>query len=229
MTKRIRGHGSVVDKANRVRFFKETFLVANVSPKVVFGIPFLTLSGVNVDFSGRELRWRTYTTEKALLTTKRIVLVGKKKFATAILNPEHETYVVHVTSLSTTSLVALDIHLSRRPQISGLIAEKTPKKVPTKYSDFADVFSPDLASALLKHTGINDHAIELVDANGFIRLSNAPIGAPIFFKRKSERFFWLCVDCRSLNNLTIAMSALMARTVKIAIISLTLLDKLGKF
>ena len=47
---------SVEDKANRVRFFEETFLVANVSPEVVLGMPFLTLSGVDVDFSGRELR-----------------------------------------------------------------------------------------------------------------------------------------------------------------------------
>ena len=47
---------SVVDKANRVRFFEETFLVTNVSPKVVLGMPFLTLSGANVDFLGRELR-----------------------------------------------------------------------------------------------------------------------------------------------------------------------------
>ena len=55
-------HGMVVaaflvkDKANWVRFFKETFLVANVSTEVVFGIPFVTLSGLDVDFSGRELR-----------------------------------------------------------------------------------------------------------------------------------------------------------------------------
>ena len=46
---------SVVDKANRVRFFEETFLVANVSPEVVLGMPFLTLSNADVDFSGRDL------------------------------------------------------------------------------------------------------------------------------------------------------------------------------
>ena len=40
----------------------------------------------------------------------------------------------------------------------GLIA---PTKVPVEYTDFA--FSPDLASELPEHTGINDHAIELVD------------------------------------------------------------------
>ena len=41
----------VVDKANRVKFFEETFLVANVSPEVVLGMPFLTFSGADVDFS----------------------------------------------------------------------------------------------------------------------------------------------------------------------------------
>ena len=47
---------SVEDKANRVRFFEETFLVANVSLEVVLRMSFLTLSGADVDFSGRELR-----------------------------------------------------------------------------------------------------------------------------------------------------------------------------
>ena len=43
---------SVEDKANRVRFFEEAFLVANVSLEVVLGMPFLTLSGADVDFLG---------------------------------------------------------------------------------------------------------------------------------------------------------------------------------
>ena len=47
---------SMEDKANRVRFFEEAFLVANVSPKVVLRISFLILSGADVDFSGWELR-----------------------------------------------------------------------------------------------------------------------------------------------------------------------------
>ena len=80
---------SVTDKANRVRFFGKTFLVVNVSPEVVFGMPFFTLSGVDVDFLGRELWWKTYTTEEALPTTRRVELVGKKEFAAATLNPEH--------------------------------------------------------------------------------------------------------------------------------------------
>ena len=154
---------SVVDKANRVRFFEEIFLVANISPEVVFGMPFLTLSGADVDFSGRELRWRTYTTEEALSTTRCVELVDKKEFVAAALDPEHETYVVHVASLNSTPLKSPNVHPSWRPQISGLIAEEAPTKVFDEYLDFADVFSADLASKLPKHTGINNHAIELVD------------------------------------------------------------------
>ena len=156
---------SVVDKTNRVRFFEKTFLVANVSPEVVFKMLFLILSNADINFSGRDLRWRTNTTEKALPTTRRVKLVGKKEFAAAALDLKHETYVVHVASLSSTPLIAsLNVHPFQRPQISGLIAKEAPIKVPAKYSDFVDVFSPDLVFKLPEHTGINDHAIKLVDS-----------------------------------------------------------------
>ena len=45
----------MVNKANQARFFEETFLVANVSLKIVFGMLFLTLSSADVDFSDWEL------------------------------------------------------------------------------------------------------------------------------------------------------------------------------
>ena len=111
---------SVEDKANRVRFFEETFLMANISPEVVLGMSFLTLSGVNVDFLGRELRWRTYFTEEVLSTTRRVKLVGKKEFAATALDPEYEIYVVHVGSVCSdaspsSSPLELDVHPSRRP------------------------------------------------------------------------------------------------------------------
>ena len=102
------------------------------------------------------------------------------------------------------------VHPSRRPQRTSLIAEKTPRKVPVEYANFADVFSPDLAFELPEHTGIDDYAIELIDANGFIRPSKLPTSTPILFDRKSDGSFWLCVKYRSLNNLTIAMLASMA-------------------
>ena len=45
----------VIDKTNQVIFFEKTFLVANISPEVVLGILFLTLSSANIDFLGCEL------------------------------------------------------------------------------------------------------------------------------------------------------------------------------
>ena len=100
--------------------------------------------------------------------------------------------------------------------------------VSVEYANFADVFSPVLASGLPKHTRINDCAIELVDTNEFIRPSKSLADALILFDRTSDGFLRLCIDYKSLNNLTIAMSALRARTVRIAMTILTLLNKLGK-
>ena len=47
---------SVTDQANRVKFFEETFLVANVSQNVDLGMPFFTLSGADIDFTKKELQ-----------------------------------------------------------------------------------------------------------------------------------------------------------------------------
>ena len=121
---------------------------------------FLTLSGADVDFSSQKLRWKTYTTKKALPTTRRIELGGKKEFGATAFDPEHETYVIHVASFSST---LLNVHPSRRPQLSSLIAKEASTKIPNKYANFVDVFSPDLASKLPEYTGINNHAIKLVD------------------------------------------------------------------
>ena len=176
----------------------------------------------------KELNWRSYTNAEALPTIKWIKLINKKEFAKVTLDENSETFVVHVASLSS---IPLDIHHSRRPQISGLIAEEAPTKVLDEYTDFADVFSPDLAAKLPEHTGINDHAIKLVDGqqppygsiyslgpveletlkayieinlvNGFIRPSKSPAGTLILFDRKSEGSLQLCVDYQGLNNLTI--------------------------
>ena len=73
-----------------------------------------------------------------------------------------------------------DVHPSRGPQKASLIAKETLTKGSVKYTDFADMFSLDLAFELPEHTGINDHAIELVDANELIRPSKSFAGTPIF-------------------------------------------------
>ena len=45
----------VIDKANQVKFFKETLLIANISLKIVIEISFFILSGADIDFLGQKL------------------------------------------------------------------------------------------------------------------------------------------------------------------------------
>ena len=45
----------LIDQTNNVRFFEESFLVANISSDVVFGMLFFTLSGIDIDFQKKKL------------------------------------------------------------------------------------------------------------------------------------------------------------------------------
>ena len=144
------------------------------------------------------------------------------------LDENSETFVLHVAALE-----ALEpaIHPSRAPLLAALQQDKAPTEIPSEYADYADVFSPDLAMELPENTGINKHAIELVEGKqppyspiyslgpveletlkayiethlktGFIRPSKSPAGAPILFDKKPDGSLRLCVDYRGLNNLTI--------------------------
>ena len=110
----------VINKVNRIRFFEKTFLVANISPKVVFRIFFLTLSSADIDFLIWKLWWKIYTIQKTFSNTRRVELVGKKKFAVVALNPEYETFVVYVMSLSSVASLNftplnINIHSFCRP------------------------------------------------------------------------------------------------------------------
>ena len=151
-----------------------------------------------------------------------------------MLDPEHEIFIIHIASLSAISISStlLDIvYPSYRTQIPGLIAEKTPRKVLSKYVNFEDVFFPDLVSKLPKHVEINDHTIKLVNgqqplygpiyslgpieletlkayiktnlANKFIRPSKSLADTPILFDRKSDSSLQLCFNYQGLNNLMI--------------------------
>ncbi len=99
-----------------------------------------------------------------------------------------------------------------------------------KYKDFENVFSPKLV-AKLSETSINDHTKKLIDdkqslfgpiynlelivlkalktyiknnlANSFIKPFKFPAGVPILFDQKLNKSFWLYIDYRDLNNLTI--------------------------
>ncbi len=220
---------SVSDKDEKERFFEESFLLADVKPDIVLGMRFLTMSNADVDFQAQDLQWRFYIIGEVLPTIRRVELIGKKEFTVAALDPKHEAFVVHVATPSVDS--GDEMHPSRRAQIAHLKADEVSTKVPSKYADFADVFSPKLAVELPEHTGINDHGIELVDdwqspyrpiynlgpveleilkayiknnlANGFIRPFKSPAGVLILFDKKPDGSLRLCMGYRGLNNLTI--------------------------
>ena len=46
---------SVSDKDDRERFFKESFLLANVKPEIILEMLFLTMNNADVDFQARDL------------------------------------------------------------------------------------------------------------------------------------------------------------------------------
>ena len=211
------------------RFFQKTFLLAPTSSEVVLGIPFLTFCNANIRFAEGELTWRTYTTAEALPTTRKVELIDKKEFAKAALDENLEPFVVHVVAIGGST--KMSIHLSCQAQIALLNLKETPDTVPAEYSDFADISSEKSAAELPQHTGKSNHAIDLEDgkqppygpiyslgpveletlktyietnlANGFIRPSKSPAGAPILFVRKSDGSLRLCVNYRGLNNLTL--------------------------
>ncbi len=142
------------------------------------------------------------------------------------LDENSETFVIHVATLEATT-----IHLSQIAQIVALQWGKAPTEIPAEYSDYTDVFSLDLAMELPENTGMNEHAIELIEGKqppygpiytfspveletlkayiethlktGFIRPSKSPIGAQIFFDKKPNGSLRLCVDYQGLNNLMI--------------------------
>ncbi len=103
---------SVSDKDGREKLFEKSFLLADIKPDVVLGMLFLTMSNAHVDFQARDLKWRFHTTGNVLPTTRRVDLIGKKKFVIAALDPEHEVFIVYVAALSKN--LGDEVHPSKR-------------------------------------------------------------------------------------------------------------------
>ncbi len=219
---------SLQDSLRRVRFFEETFLLVNTSMEVVLGMPFLALSNTDFQFGAKKLTWRSYTIAEALSTTSRGKLIDKREFAKAALDENLETFIMHVSALDIAESL---IHPFRAAQIATLQWDKASTKILAEYSDYAYAFPSDLAMELPENTGMNEHAIELIEGKqlpyrpiyilslvkletlkayieiylktGFIHPSKSPADAPILFDKKYNGSLPLCVNYRGLNNVTI--------------------------
>ncbi len=227
---------SIQDSLGRVRFFPNTFLLTKTSMEIVIRMLFLTVSYADFQFGAKELTWRSNTVAEALPTTTLVERIDKKEFGKAALDGNSEIFVMHIAALEV--LTAMPIHPSKisqlqdyPAQIAALQWDKALTEISTKFSNYADVFSSDLAIELPENTRINKHAIELIDGKqspyrpiysfspveletlntyikphlktGFIRPSKSPTGAPILFNKKLNSSLSLYVYYQGLNNHTI--------------------------
>ena len=188
-------------------------------------MPFLKLGNPDVSWTARIMHWKQWDAEIALITTNRVELIEPEDVIQQVLEESAQAYLCHVIMIEG---CPPQVHLSRIARISSATTE--PVKIPEAYNDFEDVFSTKNAGHLPVHED-HDHAIDLVDdkqppygpiyslsenelsilrayidknlANGFIRPSKSPAGAPILFVSKPNGGLRLYVDYRGLNNLTI--------------------------
>lgn len=101
-----------------------------------------------------------YIIVKVLFNIRRVELVDKREFAAATLDPENEIFVVYVAAFVSFSF---NIYSSRQAWMVSLKTDEASTTVPNRYADFTDIFLPDLAAEILKHTKIYDHAINLIN------------------------------------------------------------------
>ena len=150
----------MLDKDNREGFFEKSFLLADIKPDTVFGMPFLIISNADIDFQAQDLQQRFYTTENVFPTIKQVKLIKKKEFAAVVLYLEYEIFVIYIAALSIN--LGDKMYSLKRAQIAHLKANEAPIKLPKKCANFVDVFSPKLAAELLEY-GINHYAIKQID------------------------------------------------------------------
>lgn len=67
----------VQNRQEKIGFFEETSLLADISMGVVLGMFFLIFSNVDNRFAEKKPTWRSYTTLEALSITKRAGLIDK--------------------------------------------------------------------------------------------------------------------------------------------------------
>lgn len=87
-----------------------------------------------------------------------INLIDKREFVKVTLVKNLETFVMYITALE-----AISIHSSPATQFVAWQQDKALTKMPSKYSDYADIFSFNLAIKLSKNTNINEYIINLIE------------------------------------------------------------------
>ena len=135
---------SVKNRLKRVRFFPETYLLANISLKVVLEMLFLIFGKTKIRFAEQELVWRTYIDIETLPTTRSVEIFNKREFAVAALKTNNKTFIMYIAALPEPT--TMPIYLFCQAQVTSLMSKKI--GIPAKYSDFSNVFYSDSAAEL---------------------------------------------------------------------------------
>ena len=90
---------SMQNRLGKVQFFKETFLLADTSMKVVLRVSFFTFSDAIIRFAEKKLELRKYSIIEVLFTTQKAELIDKREFASATLDKNAETFVIYIAIL----------------------------------------------------------------------------------------------------------------------------------
>lgn len=138
------------DSLEKVRFFEETFLLADTNVEVVSRMTFVFLRNADFQFDTGKLTWRSYIVAEALLTTRQVEFIDKKEFTKAAPDKNSKVFVVHVAASEASKPAEMPIHPSRATQIASKSSDEptlpalkwneAPTEILSKYSDYARVF-----------------------------------------------------------------------------------------
>ena len=202
--------------------------MANTKFEVILGMPFLKIRNADMSFGEGISTWRTYITNEALLTTKRVQIIDPKEFVIAALDIDSKIFVIHIAIWAQEEM---PVHFKKKAQVRALLFNEAPTEVPVEYFDYSNIFSAENTAEIPDNTKMNEHAIKLEKdkqpsfgpiyslepveletlktyiktnlANGFIRPSKSRVKALIFFDRKPDGSLRFCVDYQGLNKITI--------------------------
>lgn len=167
---------------------------------------FHIFSDTDIRFVNKEFEQRRYSIAEVLSTSQRVEIFYKREFTAVAMNENAKTFVIYVVTLSTS---VVQVYPSCQVQFELLLANKALTKVPSKYSDYADIFLFNRVMELSEKIDINKYAIKLLKGKQlpyrpiysprpveleilkiyiethlktiFIQLFKSLVGAPIFF------------------------------------------------
>ena len=90
---------SIQNKMHKIRFFEETFLLANISINIILEMSFLTFSNISIQFHTESFIWKSYSIAKTLLIARLVELIDKYKFAITALDKDFEIFIVYIAAL----------------------------------------------------------------------------------------------------------------------------------